>query len=62
MQMEYVPEEAHSISMLKDLEKKSYYRIILEDRMKSPYIELNGTWEEYLQMRGEKTAAQSGLL
>ena len=54
MQMEYVPEEAHSISMLKDLEKKSYYRIILEDRMKSPYIELNGTWEEYLQMRGKK--------
>lgn len=47
MVLDHVPEESVSLSILKDLEGKSHYKVHVVPDMESPYVELRGSWDEY---------------
>lgn len=48
MILSHVPADSASLSILKDLEGKSHYKIHVVADMESPYVELRGSWNDYL--------------
>ena len=54
MELDFVPDNAQLIPLLRRLEKKSYYKFNLELLMESPYVAISGSWNDYLQKRDKK--------
>jgi CelD/BcsL family acetyltransferase involved in cellulose biosynthesis len=48
MILNHVPADSDSLSILKDLEGKSHYKMHVVADMESPYVELRGSWNDYL--------------
>lgn len=51
--LDFVPGAVLNVSLLKQLQGKCFYRIHTETHMQSPYVKIEGSWEEYLTSRGK---------
>ncbi|MEJ2392961.1 MAG: GNAT family N-acetyltransferase [Gammaproteobacteria bacterium] len=54
MILDFVPATAANIPLLNDISGKSFYALRSEIQMESPYLAIEGTWDDYLKARDKK--------